>query len=81
MALPLLAAWSPTDHAMPTDLLPPLPADVQRHLRQLEDEDPMFADAMRLMLWDGYAQAGCPLGRDEHAMHAWWAFKTGTTVQ
>ena len=50
-------------------------------LRQLDDEDPAFADAMRRMLSFSYREAGRPLGADEAGMCAWWASGTGTTVQ
>ena len=66
---------------MPSDFLAALPSDIEHHLHQLDDEDPMFADAMRMMLWETYSQAGLPLGPDEANMYAWWAFGQGTTVQ
>ncbi len=66
---------------MPSDYFAALPSDVEHHLHQIEDENPMFADAMRRMLWDAYAKAGRPLGPDEAGMYAWWAFGQATTVQ
>ena len=66
---------------MPVDFFAALPSDVERHLHQLDDEDPMFADAMRMMLWDTYTQAGHPFGADEAGMCAWWAFGQSTMAQ
>lgn len=66
---------------MHADNITALPSDVEHHLHQLEDEDPMFAHAMRTMLWDTYVEAGQPFGADEDGMCAWWAFGQSTTVQ
>lgn len=66
---------------MPTEFLAALPSDIQQQLSVLEEEDPSFAEAMRVMLWDTYVRSGLPLGHSEHGMHAWWAFGQGTTVQ
>lgn len=59
----------------------PLLADAGLSLADLDDDDPAFAQALRVLLWDTYQQAGCPLGEAESAMLAWWAFGQGTTVQ
>lgn len=66
---------------MPADYFAALPSDVEHHLHQLEDEDPLFACALRMMLWDAYVEAGQPFGADEDGMCTWWAFGQGTTVQ
>lgn len=62
-------------------LAPTLPADVREVLSDLTDQDDAFAGALRSMLWDVYLEAGRPLGPDEDAMIAWWAYGQGTTVQ
>ncbi|GAB5537735.1 MAG: hypothetical protein Rubg2KO_39840 [Rubricoccaceae bacterium] len=66
---------------MPANFSATLPSDVEHHLHQLDDENPLFADAMRMMLWDTYVEAGQPFGANEDGMYAWWAFGQGTTVQ
>lgn len=50
-------------------------------LEALDQDDPAFGAALRVMMWDAYTDAGHPLGAEEEAMLAWWGFGVGTTVQ
>ncbi|MDT0632905.1 hypothetical protein RQM47_12445 [Rubrivirga sp. S365] len=58
----------------------PLP-DVRLRVLQVADGDEVYADALRTMMWDAYAEAGRPLGASEDAMWLWWSYGQATTVQ
>ena len=66
---------------MLVDTLSPAPADLGDRLDAIAEETPAFANALEVMLWDAYVEAGRPLGPEEDAMLTWWAFGQGTTVQ